>query len=852
MTTLNDTIKCRPFYAKDNEAITYSLDTLLEDINEQNHKKGGGLCEYIKEADMIRFYLDLDCKDIETEDKLNEIEQDFKYAISHIKGRFKEHFGSNLKICVASYKGKQFEDVNFKNTDTGKYKLSAHIHFPTIIIPMKIAKDFFEDVQKSIPEDKRKYLDGSVYGPNRSIFRLPFARKGNCDKSMILEFDQFKNNIRDFVITWYDKNDDLIYPQMPEKIEPQQFEKPVIISVSQKKYINKSGLSLKNEWLETIRPVLMEVLPIEDIDNYTIWHSQIGQGLYNMFKDDGKELFREVSMRSLDKYDEVSFEDNWSKYEKAYDPERVNKKMWGGILDIAKKRNPNHHATKSLEDLVKKELNEIKKQARRADKEAKDAELLDLEEVLNWIKSKSMGNIILKADTKGKDISHYVFNEKLGYWRLDTLYCLAYIKDLLIELSNETEQKYYKSLQMRNAVEHDLHTIFRNEEIIFDNHSNFLPFQNGILDLSTGDFIPHDKKYYISLVLPYNYEKLDNQSIQSSHLWQILKKIFVDEESRKFALACYATSLIGECIQHIFICSGKGGNGKGVLNRLNASALEYYSIKGNSALLTQEKKAGACPEMANLANKRFVVFQEVEGRGFQNAILKDLTGGDKIDARGLYDSNTSKKNCMSMFIESNDVPKLNKPPQDAEKRRMKMLEFNSKFSKDFKEDNYEKLQFVADDNIDSDTWRQQNRNIWINILLPYAIDFLKNRVIDTPKSAQNAINKYFISCDNITEFLDAILDPSNEKDYVPLKQIFDDIYKNHESYHKLNVVQQRKSTYQNFIKSVEKSSIYSSAFDDSSHKRGKAILGYKLKPIEEYQDFLVIKPKVQNPLLLDD
>jgi P4 family phage/plasmid primase-like protien len=858
--TLKNSIKCRPFYSKDTEALDYCLDTLYEDINQQNYNNGGGLCEFIKGSNNIRFYIDLDCKNIASEEQLKEEEHNFKMAIAKIKSFIRETFNpagkdpASFPIRVASYMGKQYEEKNFKSIETDFFKLSAHLIFPTLILSMDKAPILFNKIKSNLEQDKAKYLDGSVYGNNRSIFRLPFAKKGNCSQVMTLQYDVSKYDISDFVITWFNKNDpNLVYPEI--EMPPQTItEKPLIL----RKNDLKNGISFKNEWLDAIRPILLEVLPLEDIDNYKIWFEQIGQGLFNMFKEDGKELFREVSMRSLEKYDAISFEDNWAKYQKSYDPERINKKMWGGILDLAKQRNPNHKATKDLEALAKKELLESRKKARQADKEQKEAELMDLEDILEWIKEKSQGNIIIKADKTGKDISYFTYSEDLGYWRQDTLYCKTYIKSLLVALAEEKQNGFYKLGKTRTAVEQDLHTIFRNEEIIFDNISHFLPFQNGILNLLNGDFIPHDKKYYITLVLPYAFEKLNDQQIENSHIWKMINKIFVEEDIKRFALACYATSLIGENIQHIFLCSGKGGNGKGVLNRLNASALENYSIKGSSAILTSEKRTGACPEMANLANKRFAVFQEVEGgHGFENAVLKDLTGGDKIDARGLYDSNTNKKNAMSLFIESNDVPKLKRPPQDAEKRRFKMIEFKSHFSKNITKDDWDSRKFLADDSVDTDEYRQRYRNTWINILLPFAIEYLKTRSIDTPKSAKDAINKYFISCDNITEFLDMITIEGTEKDVIGLKSIYTDIFKNHEAYHKLGTVQQRKSTYQHFIKSVEKSSVYGSAYRDNTDKKGgiqsHKIIGYKLRPYDDYKDFLINQSKnIENPLLLDD
>ena len=67
-----------------------------------------------------------------------------------------------------------------------------------------------------------------------------------------------------------------------------------------------------------------------------------------------------------------------------------------------------------------------------------------------------------------------------------------------------------------------------------------------------------------------------------------------------------------------------------------------YCCKLPISLLTQKRKASgsAEPEMAKTKGKRFVNTQEPsKGSKINGGLLKELTGGDKISTRALYERN---------------------------------------------------------------------------------------------------------------------------------------------------------------------------------------------------------------------
>ena len=130
---------------------------------------------------------------------------------------------------------------------------------------------------------------------------------------------------------------------------------------------------------------------------------------------------------------------------------------------------------------------------------------------------------------------------------------------------------------------------------------------------------------------------------------------------------------------HIWI--GSGANGKSLLVELFQDALgDYAGILDNTVITTKRTKSGnATPELFDTKNKRFIVIQETEKSAqIQAGLLKQLTGGDKITARGLYKDIETFKPQFKMVLVTNNLPKL--PPKDGGVwRRVRATEFVSKF-----------------------------------------------------------------------------------------------------------------------------------------------------------------------------
>ena len=123
----------------------------------------------------------------------------------------------------------------------------------------------------------------------------------------------------------------------------------------------------------------------------------------------------------------------------------------------------------------------------------------------------------------------------------------------------------------------------------------------------------------------------------------------------------------------------------------------------------------ATPELARTKGARLVTMQEPDTKTKINVgLMKEMTGGDKIQARALYGEPFEFKPQFKMVLCCNDKPEL--PPHDEGTwRRVKNTEFISKFTYDIEEDNV--LDFKIDTEL-AERFEDQGRAI-LSILIEY-------------------------------------------------------------------------------------------------------------------------------------
>lgn len=273
----------------------------------------------------------------------------------------------------------------------------------------------------------------------------------------------------------------------------------------------------------------------------------------------------------------------------------------------------------------------------------------------------------------------------------------------MIEFTNSDERRDFlkKKLIAINTIKislkttkHKDHIMREASEIFFD--SNFMQlansnrellcFTNGVVDFKAKEFrqgLPED---YITIstgipYVPWTRCEADHKDI-IEQINDFMSKLFPIDDLREYMWDHLASCLIGINYDQTFhIYHGSGSNGKSLLVELMACALGEYKGTVPITLVTDSrgKIGGTSDEILKLKYVRYAVMQELtKGARLNEGVMKELTGSDPIQVRGLYKESevfvpqfNLVGNTNNLFeIESND---------DGTWRRNRRIPFPSKF-----------------------------------------------------------------------------------------------------------------------------------------------------------------------------
>jgi P4 family phage/plasmid primase-like protien len=234
---------------------------------------------------------------------------------------------------------------------------------------------------------------------------------------------------------------------------------------------------------------------------------------------------------------------------------------------------------------------------------------------------------------------------------------------------------------MREAME-----IFFDKNFVRNMDANpyLMCFTNGVVDFKTKEFRQGYPQDYITKTtgipyVPYNAEA--NADIVSE-LLTFMEQLFPQKDLCRYMWDHLAATLIGIKKEHAFnIYRGSGSNGKSILTELMSQALGEYKGTVPITLVTEKRNAigGTSSEIIQLKGVRYAVMQEPSKDAVINeGIMKELTGGDPIQARALFCSSEIFIPQFSLVVCTNALFEV-RGGDDGTWRRMKLVDFISKF-----------------------------------------------------------------------------------------------------------------------------------------------------------------------------
>jgi len=240
--------------------------------------------------------------------------------------------------------------------------------------------------------------------------------------------------------------------------------------------------------------------------------------------------------------------------------------------------------------------------------------------------------------------------------------------------------KHSKSSEARGKLESMLALAKQEEKIAckqseFDKNLYLFNCENMVYDLKTNEAYPHKPEMMLSKCAPVVFDPDAVCYAFESFIEEIFDG---DYELIKFVQRALGVSLCGDhLVESLFFACGSGKNGKSVFFRVIEMILGDYYQNAPAGMLLQNKFQKDNPtDVARLPNARFVIASELPENGYLNeSKVKDLTGGDTITARFLYQNEFSFKPTHTLWIFGNHKPKI-RGTDNGIWRRINLIPFN--------------------------------------------------------------------------------------------------------------------------------------------------------------------------------
>ena len=287
-----------------------------------------------------------------------------------------------------------------------------------------------------------------------------------------------------------------------------------------------------------------------------------------------------------------------------------------------------------------------------------------------------------------------------------------------------------------------------------DNNCVLIGFENGVYDLEVMEFREGRSEDMVSLSTHVNYVPFNPTDRIAVEIDNFMAKVLVNPAIRKYVMLLLSSFLNG-AIKHekFHIWTGSGSNGKSKTIDLFEQSFGDYCCKLPITLLTQKRAASnaATSEVARTKGKRFACLQEPsEDEKLNVGLMKELTGGDKIQARQLYREPIEFKPQFKMILTCNTLP--NVPSDDGGTwRRIRVVEFTSKFCENPSKENEFEIDHALSEKFED--WKE----MFISMLIEYHKEYMAKGITE-PAEVMKCTNNYQKNNDTFMEFIEQTLD----------------------------------------------------------------------------------------------
>lgn len=276
----------------------------------------------------------------------------------------------------------------------------------------------------------------------------------------------------------------------------------------------------------------------------------------------------------------------------------------------------------------------------------------------------------------------------------------------------------------------------------FDRDPHLFNVRNGTLDLRTMRLYEHRRDDLLTKLAPVAYDP----DATAPRFVDFLAETFPREPIRAYVQRVFGYVLCGDTEEQCyFIFHGTGANGKSTLTDTLRRILGEYAHKTQVETLLASRMGGSnyqnsMSEMAALQGVRLALASEPEtGRPLAESLLKDLTGGEQINARLLYKEPFKYTPQFKLILSTNTKPPIH-GMDHATWRRIRLVPFE-----------HQVPEFAQERGLKRVLWRE--RSGILNWMLAGYRQW-QTTGLATPEAIEGATKEYRESEDSVQTFVE--------------------------------------------------------------------------------------------------
>jgi putative DNA primase/helicase len=236
---------------------------------------------------------------------------------------------------------------------------------------------------------------------------------------------------------------------------------------------------------------------------------------------------------------------------------------------------------------------------------------------------------------------------------------------------------------------------------------------------------------------------------------EFYKKIYPDPELREYVLTLDAACLEGENReQRFYFDQGDGSNGKTMKQTLKRNTFGDYATSLQTTALTRKRpdSGAANPDIIVTKGRRYIYGGEPDnGEKLNSARMKQMSGEDIVEARGLFSDQEKFKMMGKIFLACNDLPPVSSM-DNGTWRRIRVIPHIATFVDADKSEDSTRYIYHKDLDLSEKMKHASWRIAYFGILVYYFETRYLKFGLREPESVKAASNKYKQENDTFTAF----------------------------------------------------------------------------------------------------